>query len=186
MSDFDKMKEVVGESAKEMGDSVKDGAKLASVAKANEAAYDFITKFATDKLGADEKTMKDPVVRGAVMTMLPLMLHPMATMFEEQIPYSGYVKDYAKLSMTEEARGHSLHVMKFVTELFSTMVFANEANSPAANKVRIDYSGKRVTDLIGIAKQRNIKLPSNSKKNDIIEVLETSDADMAKRLDSTA
>ena len=178
------VKATVVESGKTMAKAGLLGVKLASVGKAQEAAYNKLVQHMVSSFGINRKTLEDPKIRALIMAFLPLALHPVATVFDDRLPHADKVRAICELSMTETSRKHSDQIIGFAYEMFQIMA---EASTPSAiitaplavqqtkQRIDVDYGDFDVKSLRGIAKKRQVRIPSKARRAQIVKLLEESD-----------
>lgn len=166
----------------EIGSSALGGVKLAAAGKANEAAYDRL-KPLMQKAGIPADTINDPKFQEAIMMLLPMVLHPLASTFEGQIPYSSTVKDLCEVSITEGFRKNSGQVMVMATELFKAMhlsltsplSFSVDEKTTVKTRIAIDYKDLTVPGLKKQVEQREIDYEGKASRENLTEALEAND-----------
>jgi hypothetical protein len=159
-------------SAKIMGDAALTGVKLSSVELATNAAYEKL-KVQLIKLGIPESIVDDSKFKEGVIFMLPIILHPVASAFEDKIPQAKYVKNYAELAITGNVQRNSTEALKFLFELFQVMA---AAGGELVSTIRVEYKKKNMQELRIIAKERNLRVPSSVKKDELVQALQEDDA----------
>ncbi len=181
-----KAKTVITSSAKDMSSSAFMGLKLASVNRANEAAYEKLKEIVIERFGAKRETLEDPVIKAMMIGLLPCVLHPAAIALEGTVPQAKIIKEYATISMTENSRQYGDQAFSIMKEIFSTMVAAGAGVVEETSAVRIDtsnvvenygeYGEFTVLELKKKAKERQIKISGKAKKSEILEALREADS----------
>lgn len=179
-------------SVKGVGSAAINGVKLAAVGRANEAAYEYL-KTALKRAGINDEVVNDPRFREAVMFLLPMVMHPIASSMEDRIPYANAIKDVCEASITEGTRRNADKVMVIASELFKIMyqamntpipgmdIFADLAKSAESEvtrqRIEVNYDKYDVPGLKSIAKKRHIKVSSKTGRDELIEMLQEFDAE---------
>lgn len=166
------------ESGKVMANAAWNGAKMGGVHRASDVAYDKIAHHLEKRFGFDGDSLQDPTTKKIVLTMLPMIMLPIVTQFEDNIPYSDFMKQYCELQIQASFVEHGSSVVGFVNELVTEMKAAyEECDAPTLNNG--DYAKMTVVELKKLVKQRNVALPSSAMKKDLISILQENDAKKA-------
>lgn len=173
MSKTDKIKTSLVGSARALAGAGTQGIKLAGAHKMNNAAFEQI-KPMLSKYGLD---VENPAIKAAIMGVLPVFLHPLASMLEEQVPYARYVQQALELSFAETVRDNSVELLGFATNLFGAMYQAGAGQTIAQVKKAINYNKYNKVRLKEIAKERGIEVKSRDAKDDIVLALQEADAE---------
>lgn len=145
-STMENIKDAVVSSAQALGSAAALGAKLAGVQRANQAGYDYLASFISNRLGVDPDKMNDPLIKESIMLLLPMVSHPLATIFEAQIPQAKYVKGYAELSMTDGVMRNSGAAIEFIEGMFKAMTIAGENKPEVKRRVREPKKARKRID----------------------------------------
>ena len=162
-------------SARNMGDAASDGLKLAVVNQANEVGYNKVKELLGNHLGANKELLEDPKIKAAIKFLLPMVLHPLATTFEDKLPHTEKIQSYCEASMTDNMSRHGSAVISTLVELFQEMASA-ESVFGAATKTRIDMNAVELMDVKSLrkyAKKVRVSVPDDAVKAEVVAALET-------------
>jgi hypothetical protein len=145
----------IKESAKTMGTAALSGVKLAGVEVANDILFEKLKPKIISFFGVSEETVNDPKFKEVILTVLPVLVHPLATVFEDKIPGSAYAKGYAELAITGSTKRNSAEALKFIVDLFNVMAVAggdalSEKSFSSSKRIAKQSSGLDVDEVQAI------------------------------------
>ena len=167
MSILEASKNAIISSAKTMGFAGLTGIKLAGAKKVNEAAYAKLAPLISN-CGVDPN---DPAVKASIMMMLPLILHPLATLCEGHVSYVSHIKPILELSFTDTIRENGVSLIEFATDLFRAMYLADK---PGDFRIDVNYNKYETNVLKKAAKERGLRI-GNIPREEIISMLQETD-----------
>lgn len=168
-------------STKTLAGGFGSGMKMAGIKSANDVAYDRLAHMLEKHMGMDGDKLQNPATKSVVLALLPLILHPMVTTFEDKLPYSDFIKSYCEIQMSITGMQFGGAAFGFVTDLVRDMKSAAEAGLPLPAQGSVDYRKMTVPELKGLCKSRHIDLPQRPLKDSLIDLLNGYDTDLEEK-----
>lgn len=147
------MKEKLLSSGKELSVAAGEGVKLAVASQGAEFGYQQLSRLVQTHLGLTKSQMENPVVKETIKTLTPVIFHMAATVYGEQLPYLENVKTGCELLIKDQARQHSVNLIRMFGPVLMEMATVMDPNqfqqrvvaeALNANKGRIDAPAPEV------------------------------------------
>ncbi|MDP2696101.1 MAG: hypothetical protein Q8O87_02500 [bacterium] len=178
------IKKIFQKSAADVGASIASGIRLEAIERTNDNVYKVICQLLIGQLGVDANRLSSSIMKEAILTMIPLFLHPVAVAMDGKVAYAKWAKDYAETSLELSAKRNSGAIMDYLSLAFKLLY---EANKPAFSKFtfNIDYGSLTKNKLRIIAKEKNLRIDTSQTKETLIDLLEQAELEDAGILEAS-
>ncbi|MDP2696082.1 MAG: hypothetical protein Q8O87_02405, partial [bacterium] len=173
------IKKVLKTSAKDVGKSIASGMKLEAIERTNDNVYDGICQLLVSQLGVDKSKLDSPIMKEAILTLVPLFLHPVAVAMDGKVAYAKWAKDYAETSIELSAKRNSGAMMDSLSAMFKLLHDANQPVTSSRFTFSTDYAALAKNKLRILAKEKNLRVATSQSKEDLVDLLEQTELEEA-------
>ncbi|MDP2696092.1 MAG: hypothetical protein Q8O87_02455 [bacterium] len=167
----ERIKQVMTKSAEDIGKSIVRGVKLETIERANDKVYETISQLLVDQLGVDKSKLDSPIMKEAILTMVPLFLHPVAVAMDGKVAYAKWAKDYAETSIELSAKRNSGAMIDSLSAMFKLLYESNKSHIPRFT-FSTDYSKLAKNKLRILAQEKSLRIQTSQTKQELVEALE--------------